>query len=103
MKWDDNSESEENSELSLCLLGKLWTRRFNSNAFTDTITKTRSPSKGMDVREIDTKLFLFQISHWKDLDRVVEGEPWFFDRHVGVLKPVTDSQVKQGHLNLLKS
>ena len=59
-KWEDDSESEVNSELSLCLVGKLWTtRRFNSNAFMNMITKIWSSSKGMDVKEIDTNIFLF--------------------------------------------
>ena len=89
VKWAEDSDSEENSELSLCLVGKLWTtRRFNSNAFMNTITKIWSPSKGMDAKEIDTNLFLFQFFHWKDLERVVEGEPWFFDKNVVVLKQV---------------
>jgi len=86
VKWEADSESEVNSELSLCLAGKLWiTRRFNSNAFMNMITKIWSPSKGMDVKEIDTNLFLFHFFHWKDLDRVVEGEPWFFNKIVVVL------------------
>uniref|UniRef100_A0A7C8ZPI5 DUF4283 domain-containing protein n=1 Tax=Opuntia streptacantha TaxID=393608 RepID=A0A7C8ZPI5_OPUST len=79
VKWEEEIEDEEKSELSLCLIGKLWTkRRFNSNAFMNTITKVWNPIRGVEAKEIDTNLFLFQFYHWKDLDKVVEGEPWFF-------------------------
>jgi len=40
----------------------------------------------MEAKEIETNLFLFQFFHWKDLDRVIDGEPWFFDKNVVVLK-----------------
>jgi len=64
VKWEDDSDSEENSELSLCLVGKLWTtKRFNSNAFMSTITKIWNPSKGMQAKEIGTNLFWFQFFH----------------------------------------
>ena len=34
IKWEDDSDSNENLELALCLVRKLWTtKRFNSNAF----------------------------------------------------------------------
>jgi len=47
VKWDEDSDGEENPELSLCLIGKLWTkRRFNSNAFMNTITKVWNLSRG---------------------------------------------------------
>jgi len=89
VKWEEEIEDEEKSELALCLIGKLWTkRRFNSNAFMNTITKVWNPIRGVEAKEIDTNLFLFQFYHWKDLDKVVEGEPWFFDKSVVVLKPV---------------
>ena len=89
VRWEDDSDGEENSELSLCLVGKLWTtRRFNSNAFMNLMTKIWSPRKGLVAKEIETNLFLFQFYHWKDLDRVIDGEPWFFDKNVVVLKRV---------------
>uniref|UniRef100_A0A7C9EUN2 DUF4283 domain-containing protein n=1 Tax=Opuntia streptacantha TaxID=393608 RepID=A0A7C9EUN2_OPUST len=89
VRWEDDSDGEENSELSLCLVGKLWTtRRFNSNAFMNLMTKIWSPRKGLAAKEIGTNLFLFQFYHWKDLDRVIDGEPWFFDKNVVVLKRV---------------
>ena len=90
VSWDEDSESENNSELSLCLVGRLWTtRRFNSTALMNTMTKIWSPRKGMEAKEIETNLFLFQFFHWKDLDRVLEGEPWLFDKNVVVLKRAT--------------
>ena len=89
VKWEEDNEGEEISALSLCVVGKLWTKRkFNSTAFINTIKKIWNPNKGMEAKEIDTNLYLFQFFHWKDLDRVVEREPWFFDKSVVVLKPV---------------
>jgi len=92
VRWVEDSDSEETSELSLCLVGKLWTtRRFNSHAFMNTMEKIWNPRKGMEAKEIETNLFLFQFFHWKDLDRVLEGEPWLFDKNVVVLKLVTSA------------
>lgn len=63
------------------------------------ITKIRNPRRGVEAREIGTNPFLFQFFHWKDLNRVVAGEPWFFNKNVGVLKQVV---AEGGRLNLQK-
>ncbi|KAJ8431612.1 hypothetical protein Cgig2_001089 [Carnegiea gigantea] len=74
IRWEEDSD-------------KLWTtKHFNSKAFINTITKIWNLSKGVKAQEINTNLFLFQFFHWKDHDRVIEGELWFFNRNVVVLK-----------------
>jgi len=87
VRWEDYED--EQSSLSLCLVGKLWTiRRFNSNAFMKTMEMIWNPKQGLEAKEIGTNLFLFQFYHWKDMERVTEGEPWFFEKCVVVLNPV---------------
>ncbi|KAJ8423269.1 hypothetical protein Cgig2_022153 [Carnegiea gigantea] len=47
--------------------------------------KVWNPTHGVKTKEIGTNLFMFQFHHWKDMDRVLEGQPWFFDKNVVVL------------------
>ncbi|KAL2895850.1 Modification methylase HhaI [Bienertia sinuspersici] len=35
----------------------------------------------MDIRCIEDKMFTFQFFRWRDKERVMEGQPWNFDRH----------------------
>jgi len=89
VKWDDDDDVGEESILGLCLVGKVWTvRRLNANAFMSTMEKIWNPNHGMEAKEIDTSLFLFQFYHWKDQERVLEGEPWAFDKNVVVLRQI---------------
>jgi len=60
--WEEDSDKKESTELSLCLVGKLWTiKRFNSKSFVNTITKIWNPRKGLEAKKIDTNNFLFQF------------------------------------------
>lgn len=88
VRWEDDEEDDQSS-LSLCFVGKLWTiRRFNSHAFMSTMERIWNPKHGLEAKEIGANLFLFQFYHWRDMEKVTEGEPWFFDKSVVVLKPV---------------
>ncbi|KAL2900831.1 RNA-binding protein lark [Bienertia sinuspersici] len=35
----------------------------------------------MEARQIETNTFSFQFFHWKDKQRVIEDQPWHFNKH----------------------
>ncbi|XP_060972000.1 uncharacterized protein LOC115703869 [Cannabis sativa] len=49
------------------------------------------PGRGLYVKELDSNLFLFQFYHEVDIERVIEGSPWTFDR-----APLIFERVKSG-------
>lgn len=46
------------------------------------------PVKNLIVDAIDENCFLFKFTARGDLDRVFEGRPWFFERHVLLLDEI---------------
>lgn len=46
------------------------------------------PAKTLIVDIIDDNCFLFKFATRGDLDQVLEGRPWFFERHVLLLEEV---------------
>lgn len=76
---------------SLYLIGKLWTSRaYNSFGMVETMKKLWNPSRGLTCRDLGSKLMSFQFNSSRDLKRVMDMEPWHFNKHVLVLKQRTD-------------
>ena len=74
IKLESGDEREDQSNLALCLVGKVWTvRKFNAQALMTTMEKMWNPNHGVEVKEIRTNLFLFQFFHWKDMKQVLDG------------------------------
>ncbi|XP_060963951.1 uncharacterized protein LOC133033270 [Cannabis sativa] len=49
------------------------------------------PGMGMYVKELNPNLFLFQFYHEVDIQRVIDGSPWTYDR-----KPFIFTRLKEG-------
>lgn len=78
--------AEEIRRLSLYLVGRLWTdTSFNSGALQATIKQIWRVKNGVEIRLIGENLFSFQFFNWKDKERVIQGEPWWFEKKVLVL------------------
>lgn len=58
---------------------------FNTGALQSTISQIWKLKNGVETREIGDNLFTFQFLNWKDKERVLKGEPWWFDKRVLVL------------------
>jgi len=52
------------------------------------MTMIWNPRHAVEVKEFRINLYLFQFTHWKDFDRVLEEEPWTFGKNVVVLQPM---------------
>lgn len=71
------------------LVGRLLSiKPFNSEALINTLTKIWKPVKDLMVDSIDSNCFLFKLSGRGDIDRILEGRPWFFERHVLLLEEI---------------
>lgn len=69
-----------NEQATLCLIGRVWTRRtVNTFGLIETMKKLWNPTRGMTCREIAPNLISFQFNHWRDVDKVLEREPWQFN------------------------
>uniref|UniRef100_A0A803MKN4 CCHC-type domain-containing protein n=1 Tax=Chenopodium quinoa TaxID=63459 RepID=A0A803MKN4_CHEQI len=100
IEWDVDGEDDDDARVELALVGKIWTdRNINSNAFIATMKSVWQPRHGVDITSIDKNLFLFQFYHWRDKNRVLEGQPWHFDKHALILGETADS-VKPTNIQL---
>lgn len=85
-----SSEPNETTA-AMCLIGKLWTERsYNTFALMETMKKLWNPVKGMTCHDLGCNLVAFQFNSIKDMKRVQDMEPWHFNKHVLVLKQITD-------------
>lgn len=79
--------TEASDRFKLCLAGKLWgDRPFNTQAFQSTLKQIWRVKHGVDIRILGKNIFTFQFYLWKDMDRVLAGEHWWFDKRVLVLQ-----------------
>ncbi|XP_060973894.1 uncharacterized protein LOC133039105 [Cannabis sativa] len=74
------------------LVGTFLTNRaIDFQAMQNKIATLWQPGRGLYVKELEPNLFLFQFYHEVDIERVIEGSPWTFDR-----APLIFERVKQG-------
>uniref|UniRef100_A0A803PVR0 Reverse transcriptase domain-containing protein n=1 Tax=Cannabis sativa TaxID=3483 RepID=A0A803PVR0_CANSA len=73
-----------------CLVGKFLTRRLiDFDSMQNTLASLWQPRKGMFVNELEHNLYIFQFYHEVDIQRVIDGSPWTFNRvTVNIEKPL---------------
>ncbi|KAL2926793.1 Large terminase protein-like protein UL15b [Bienertia sinuspersici] len=87
--WEDEGSKEDEARMELAMVGKIWTERhINTNAFIGTMKRVWQAKSGMEVREIEKNTFVIQFYHWMDKSKVVNGQPWHFDRHSIILADI---------------
>lgn len=83
---DEEEILESQFPLMYYLVGMLCSiRPFNTQALINTMRGIWRPVKNLIVNCIDDNCFLFKFQGRSDIDRVLEGRPWFFDRYVLIL------------------
>lgn len=93
--WHEEEEETDSARVELGLVGKIWTKRnINANAFMATMKNIWQPSQGLDISSIGDNTFVFQFYHWRDKQRVVEGQPWHFDRHTLLLGDIEGNNLQ---------
>ncbi|WOG87678.1 hypothetical protein DCAR_0206909 [Daucus carota subsp. sativus] len=56
-----------------------------------TLASLWKPGKGVYIKTVEANLFIFQFYHAIDLNRVIEGSPWSFNRKVLLISRMNDS------------
>lgn len=81
---DDTSSGQQLiGDPKLCLVGNFLTEGiFDFSAMQHTLAALWKPGKGVYIKAVEANLFLFQFYHVIDLNRVIEGIPWSFNRKV---------------------
>ncbi|KAM6590994.1 hypothetical protein CsatA_013599 [Cannabis sativa] len=65
----------------LCIIGRFLTARpIDFEAMRHVMASLWQPGRGVYVKEIESNRYLFQFYHEIDLERVIEGSPWTFNR-----------------------
>lgn len=83
------SEKPISEEGTLCIIGRLWTdRSYNTMALIETMKKLWNPTKGIKCSELGFNMISFQFHSKRDMMRVLDREPWHFNKHVLALKPL---------------
>lgn len=93
---DDNVNEQGKAQFvcdaKLCLVGRFLTEGImDFQAIQQTLAALWRPGKGVYIKELDVNLFLFQFYHEIDINRVIEGSPWTFNRKVLII-----SRMKEG-------
>lgn len=87
----DGEGKIDDGTVSLCLLGKLWTDRpYNVYGLMETMKKLWCPTKGMVCRDMGASLISFQFHSKRDMDRVLDMEPWHFNKQILVLNKISN-------------
>jgi len=78
---------------SLCLIGRFLTnKQVRTHMMKENMKDIWSVVKGLEIREIKMRVFLFQFSHKLDIQKVLRGGPWFFNKHMMVLGAMEDGE-----------
>lgn len=83
---DEGLISTSNTSVELCLVGRFLTDQpLNFNLMKSRMASIWRPGKGMFVKEIGQRRYVFQFFHPVDLRRIYEGGPWSFGNHPLIL------------------
>lgn len=79
-------------------------RNVNVRAMKSKMTDVWRPAMGINIKEIDQGMFLFQFYHKEDMYWVLRGGPWSFDNSMLVLAEIPKGEepgnVSLWHLNM---
>ncbi|MBA0845287.1 hypothetical protein Goarm_022928, partial [Gossypium armourianum] len=75
-----------NNEESLSLVGCFLTASIiHYPAMKSTLANLWHPVKGVQIRDLGEKRYLFKFFHVIDMERVIKGSPWTFNNHLLIL------------------
>ncbi|CAN0880699.1 hypothetical protein LINGRAHAP2_LOCUS13803 [Linum grandiflorum] len=46
------------------------------------LSKSWRPGRGVEINELEGRMYLFQCNHILDVRRIIDGGPWSFDDHM---------------------
>ncbi|KAM6567272.1 hypothetical protein CsatA_026400 [Cannabis sativa] len=76
-----NEGEEEGIDDRWCLVGRFLTNRLiDFDKMQNILASLWQPGMGMFVKKLEDNRFLFQFYHEVDIQRVINGSPWTYDR-----------------------
>lgn len=96
---------ESVNRYELCLVGRVLTEKnVNTRAMKTKIADVWRPTMGLNVKELENGLFLFQFYRKEDMKWVLKGGPWSFDNAMLALEQVAagenPAKVKPWFINI---
>ncbi|KAJ8898705.1 hypothetical protein K2173_004739 [Erythroxylum novogranatense] len=77
----------------LCLVSRFLTASpINFQAMRNALADLWHPLGGVNITEVRGKCFLFRFFYIEDVDRVMDGTPWTFNRHLLILHRLTEGE-----------
>ncbi|KAM6563556.1 hypothetical protein CsatB_023554 [Cannabis sativa] len=77
----ESEEEEQAFDDRWCLVGKFLTgRTIDFDAMRYMMASLWQPGRGVYIKELDTNRYLFQFYHEIDIQAVIDGSPWTFNR-----------------------
>ncbi|XP_060965486.1 uncharacterized protein LOC133034418 [Cannabis sativa] len=81
LSYDVVEQNEEDVDYRWALVGTFITKRaIDFDVMRHVMASLWQPGKGMYVKELEPNRFLFQFYHDLDINRVIEGSPWTFNK-----------------------
>lgn len=96
---------EETNKYDLCLVGRFLTEKhININAMKAKMADVWRPAMGINIKELEPGIFLFQFYHKEDMNWVLKGGPWSFDNAMLVMAEIPNGEdpvnVPLWHVNM---
>ncbi|XP_021762243.1 uncharacterized protein LOC110727015 [Chenopodium quinoa] len=89
----DIDHPEQDSRVSLTLVGKLYTDRgINFDAFKRTMNHAWALKGKVIIRKLESNLFAFQFSNSRDMEKVMAGRPWCFEQALLLLNSINGNE-----------
>ncbi|MBA0617812.1 hypothetical protein Godav_027231 [Gossypium davidsonii] len=83
-----------NNEESLSLVGCFLTASIiHYPAMKSTLANLWHPVKGVQIRDLGEKRYLFKFFHVIDMERVIKGTPWTFNNHLLILHKLQGGKI----------
>ena len=95
----------EGNKYELCVVGRFLTgRSINVNAMKTKMADVWRPAMGVNIKEVESGIFLFQFFHKEDKNWVLKGGPWSFDNAMIVMAEIPEGEeplnVPLWHVNI---
>lgn len=79
------------------LVGKVLTdKTVNFNVVKNRMASVWRPCKGMNMKEVDPNLYVFQFFNLVDLKRAMDGGPWTYDNNLLLFHKLMPGEVARG-------
>ncbi|XP_074347410.1 uncharacterized protein LOC141686264 [Apium graveolens] len=78
----------------LCLVGRFLSEGvMDFQAMQQTLAAIWKPGRGVYIKEVDVNLYLFQFYHEVDIKRVLDGNPWSFNRKTLIIARMKEGEI----------